>query len=63
MRIRMIAGAAVVGGALATSGVIGLAPAGAAVTQGYSCSAIDGVKPAVNATVSAEKRPSTRRRR
>jgi hypothetical protein len=54
MRIRMIASAALVGGALATSGIIGVTPAGASVTQGYTCSAIDGVKPAVNATVTAK---------
>jgi hypothetical protein len=54
MRIRMIAGAAVAGGALATSGLIGLAPAGASVTQGYKCSSIDGVTPSVNATVTAK---------
>ncbi|HWD54506.1 MAG TPA: hypothetical protein VG346_05255 [Acidimicrobiales bacterium] len=50
----MVAGAAVVGGALATSGLFGLAPAGASVTHGYKCSAIDGVTPSVNATVTAK---------
>ena len=54
MRIRMIAGAALVGGAMATSGLMGLAPAGASVTQGYKCSSIDGVTPSVNATVTAK---------
>ena len=53
MRIKLIAGAAVVGG-LATSGIIGPAPAGASVTQGYTCSSIDGVKPSVNAAVTAK---------
>ncbi|HXX90220.1 MAG TPA: hypothetical protein VEI83_08365 [Acidimicrobiales bacterium] len=54
MRMKMLAGALVVGGVLAMSGVVGVAPAGATTTQGYSCSAIDGVKPAVNATVTAK---------
>jgi hypothetical protein len=54
MRIRMIAGAAVVGGALATSGFMGLAPAGASVSQSYKCSSISGVTPSISATVSAK---------
>jgi hypothetical protein len=54
MRIRMLGGAAVVGGVLAMSGFIGVGPAGATTTQGYSCSAIDGVKPDVNASVAAK---------
>jgi hypothetical protein len=54
MRIRMIAGAAVVGGALATSGVMGLVPAGASVSQGYKCSSIGGVTPSISATVTAK---------
>jgi hypothetical protein len=53
MQIRKIAGAAVAGGALATSGILGLAPAGA-VSQSYGCSSIDGIKPNVSATVSAK---------
>ena len=53
MRIKMIAGAAVVGGALATSGFMGLAPAGASVTQPYKCSSIDGVTPTVSAVITA----------
>jgi hypothetical protein len=54
MRIRMIAGAAIVGGALATSGFIGLEPAGASVSQGYKCSSISGVTPSFSATITAK---------
>ena len=54
MRIRMIAGAAVVGGALATSGLIGLAPAGATVSQGYKCTSIDGVTPSFSASITGK---------
>jgi hypothetical protein len=50
----MIAGAAVVGGALATSGVIGLSPAGATVNQPLVCSSIDGVTPSITAAVQAK---------
>jgi hypothetical protein len=54
MRIKMLASAAVVGGALATSGILGgIAPAGATVTQNFKCTAIGPVTPSFNASVTA----------
>lgn len=55
MRIRMIAGSAILGGALTMSGMVlvGVAPAGAAVTQNFKCTPIGTVTPSFNVSESA----------